>query len=425
MARIGIATTGLTGIRNATGELARRLRAAGHRVTTLAPRPGADVRLPEIDLRPERAAAAGATELLAAYRPEGFVRAVRDGGYDLLLLDVELHEYILASHGHGFPFALLSQWYSHWRSPGLPYPLTEVSPGQGWAGSRAGLWLTWERVRWQRRLMFARRARRTGGRDRRSLLLRLAREYAFPERYLGDSFWPGAFAYRELPALTMTPREMDFPHTLRPNLHYLGPMVNAGREEARVANHRGVDAGAVLREARAADQRIICGTVSTLSPTAAGFLRRLARAVADRPDWCLLLGTGAALRPAELGAVAPNVHLFTYLPQLRVLAVADLSINHGGIHTIHEALHFRVPMLVYSGKQSDQPGCAARVAYHGVGARADRDADGWADIRDRIAGVLEDTTIRAATERMGQRLDRYRDERIAERTVGSLLRALS
>jgi len=57
-----------------------------------------------------------------------------------------------------------------------------------------------------------------------------------------------------------------------------------------------------------------------------------------------------------------NVFVYNFIPQLKVLKDAHCSINHGGIHTINECIHFKTPMLIYSGQQYDQNGCTARIA---------------------------------------------------------------
>ena len=67
-----------------------------------------------------------------------------------------------------------------------------------------------------------------------------------------------------------------------------------------------------------------------------------------------------------------NVLTYQIIPQLHVLRHADLSINHGGIHTINECIHFNIPMLVISGRQYDQNGCASRVHQHGCGLKLRR-----------------------------------------------------
>ncbi len=173
-------------------------------------------------------------------------------------------------------------------------------------------------------------------------------------------------------------------------------------------------------QAKSGGKLILC-TISTLSGGDAAFLRRLVAAVADRRDWTLFLGLGGTFDPVALGELPEHVHTFTYVPQLRVLRQADLSINHGGIHTIHECLHFGVPMLVYSGKQSDQPGCAARVHYHGLGLLADKDVDGAGAIARNIATVLEDPAYRQRVLAMRQSCQAYATARTLEKRLAEWL----
>jgi len=176
-----------------------------------------------------------------------------------------------------------------------------------------------------------------------------------------------------------------------------------------------------------------------------GFLRRLVQAVSGQEDWEVLISLGGKLQWADLlpadnnsgkqagagdaGAVEAqaavqdlpaNVHAFRYVPQLKVLAVADLSINHGGIHTIHECLHFGVPMLVYSGKRSDQPGCAARVHYHGIGLMADKDEDDSDAIQTKINAVITGAYA-SAVQKMQHRIAHYQQDKVLEQLVGRLL----
>ena len=77
----------------------------------------------------------------------------------------------------------------------------------------------------------------------------------------------------------------------------------------------------------------------------------------------LVLSTGKnvdinALRPLPANAiVAPS------LPQVELLSRASICITHAGINTVLEALSAGVP-LVAIPVGFDQPGIAARIAYH-------------------------------------------------------------
>jgi len=448
MAKIFLLTSGLTGILNASFEMARRLRAAGHEVMLGAPRPVAErvaaegfsfVAFPEILIDPvpipsetggklghawlrfyyRKARRAAALE---SYRAPEFRAAVTRLDPDLLLIDIELHEYIIAAHALGRNFALLSQWYSTWRRPGLPYLLTDTIPGAGRAGTRDAMEGHWDVVKQERRRMFAKMAFLSWRTDRRSILLALADECGFPRKYIRENWWPGVFTYADLPVVTMTPRELEFPHDARPGLHYVGPMVHETRKEETAISHGGRPLEELLTDAKTTGAKIILCTVSTLHAGDADFLRRLVAAVSPRRDWQLIVGLGGKLQPEALGGLPANVHTFAYVPQLRVLRAADLSVNHAGIHTIHECLHFGVPQLVYSGKRSDQPGCAARVHFHGVGLRADKDLDEAEDIRRKIDEVLGGESYRRRTGEVRQACLNYAKDETLEGVINGFLK---
>ncbi|WP_020568335.1 nucleotide disphospho-sugar-binding domain-containing protein [Neolewinella persica] len=447
MGHIFIVTTGLTGILNASFEMARRLQLAGHKVTLGAPRPVGDrvaaeglnfEEFPFINVDPapplpntagklrrmwlrfvnqkQRRAAA-----LESYRPYAFKEAVGRLNPDLILIDIELHEYIFAARGIDREFVLLSQWYSTWRRPGLPYLLTDSIPGRGEDGTPAAIDAHWETVKQQRTKMFRKMAARSFGTDRRSVLRELAKENAFPYEYIQENWWPGVFSYSGLPAISMTPFELEFPHDPRPALHYVGPMVHEGRVEQAAVSHGGEDIEELLAETKASGAKLILCTVSTMKAGDTSFLRRLFDAVTERPDWRLFVGLGGKLDPSTLGGIPFNVHTFSYVPQLRVLREADLSINHAGIHTIHECIHFGVPMLVYSGKESDQPGCAARVHHHGLGLMADKDLDDAGTIRRNIERVLTDESFKDKVLAMQLACRGYSDNGTLEKTVSTFL----
>lgn len=447
MAKIFIVTTGLNGILNASFEMARRLLEAGHEVTLGAPRPLGDrvreeglpfIEFPFIDMDPapplpkgnkvyrnwlrfrdrkKRRAAA-----LESYRPHAFRRAVEELDPDLLLIDIELHEYIFRAYSMKRNFVLLSQWYSTWRRPGLPYLLTATIPGVGEAGTQDAMEAHWEAVKKQRTKMFARVALFSLNADRRSTLLALADECGFPRKLIRENWWPGVFTYNDLPAISMTPYEMEFPHEPRPGLNYVGPMVHEGRQEKTAVSHKGQAIDDLLAERKAAGAKLLLATVSTLHAGDIDFLERLIEAVRPRADWWLFIGLGGQVDPAEFGQLPSNVHTFTYIPQLRVLREADLSINHAGIHTIHECIHFGVPQLIYSGKRSDQPGCAARVHYHGLGLMADKDVDTAEDIRANISSLLKGESYRKATMAMRSTCQRYASDGVLEGLIEQRLK---
>jgi UDP:flavonoid glycosyltransferase YjiC (YdhE family) len=124
---------------------------------------------------------------------------------------------------------------------------------------------------------------------------------------------------------------------------------------------------------------------------------------------------------SSFASVPKNVIIRKRMPQIFVLSQADCSINHGGIHTINECIHFGVPVLVYSGKRSDQNGCAARVHFHEVGIRGDKDKDDVKSISSKIHDILTQDKYVDNIERLSQQCRRYKEEKTLEGIVHEYL----
>ncbi|MDH3224874.1 MAG: glycosyltransferase, partial [Gemmatimonadota bacterium] len=314
-------------------------------------------------------------------------------------VDMELHDFIITAVPRGIPVVLLSAWFSTWKRPGLPPITSSLQPGPG-LRRRLRIerhWLIRRRKEWRKDLEAK---LRTGFTDRRSVLRRYARTVGFPSGLLQKYNWPPPFTYRVLPVLSMTPERLEFPHRVRAGMEYVGPMVFEGRRDDG-SESRAVGVAAVLAEARAASRPLVLCSVSSMRTKDVDFLRRACAAVAARPDWLMIVGLGKSVEAADLGPVADNIHVFSWVPQLQVLAQADCCLNPGGINTINECVHFGVPMVIYSGGLSDQDGCAARVAYHGVGVRGHR-ADDAEAVTKNIERALEDPEIRSHVQELSE-----------------------
>jgi len=67
-----------------------------------------------------------------------------------------------------------------------------------------------------------------------------------------------------------------------------------------------------------------------------------------------------------MGPIPSNTIVVRSAPQLELLKRAALCITHAGLNTVLEALAQGLPMVAIPIGY-DQPGVAARIAYHGVG----------------------------------------------------------
>ena len=163
--------------------------------------------------------------------------------------------------------------------------------------------------------------------------------------------------------------------------------------------------------------QVIYCSVSSLIAGDESFLDNLIAAVGKRPEWELIIGLGGKIKADTFKDLPPNVHPFDWVPQLKVLSFADLSINHAGIHSVNECIHFGVPMLIYSGKKYDQDGTAARLQASGCAFRADKDLSSPADIRTDIDRVLKTPSYKQQVEVYRSHYQSYRG-----RMLGDLLK---
>jgi MGT family glycosyltransferase len=88
--------------------------------------------------------------------------------------------------------------------------------------------------------------------------------------------------------------------------------------------------------------------------------------VGKLPEIQVVLSAGKNAKPEDLGSVPSNTILVRSAPQIELLKRATLCITHAGLNTTLEALGQGVPMVAIPIGY-DQPGVAARIAYHGVG----------------------------------------------------------
>lgn len=439
-------TSELAGLRFAGCEVLRRLEKAGHQVTFAGPDEiGPVVEAQGIDFVPlqsptleefykedrklgkwSRIKSLG-TRRRQAFEASGvdhFEAVMADLKPDLVLIDIELHSYIISACGRGYPVALLVQWMSIWKRPGLPMLHRDHIPGQGLKGSRLGMELVWLGFRlWKWRRRWREKINEVGV-DPVSLLRAQAKQVGFPFRKETDfNQWLIPQTYRNLPNLSLRAFEFEFPHERFPNAHYVGPMVNPERREAELdASLEAKLKQLVARRQEGVGNRrlIFCGLSSHFASDST-FVSRLLDALRERPDWDLILSLGGKQSADELGQLPVNVHPFSWVPMLRVLKQVDAAVVHGGINTVDECILMGVPMLVYDAGYLDMPGTTARVVYHELGVAGDRKKDDPATIAKNLERVLDDPVIRENVTRMQESYLGYARDRRLENLIEELL----
>ncbi|MEL6916353.1 MAG: glycosyltransferase [Bacteroidota bacterium] len=436
MSHIAIVITGLTGKLHASFEMASRLKASGHNVTYMCP---ANVRkkveeqgfvyiqLPEIHFHFKnpvyrkpgsnswikkfiyrlKHASKIYTEVKSILRLSDFEERIRSVNPDKMLIDMELHEIILAASSLGIPFKLYSSWFSHKKHVQLPPIRTNIVPGEGWQGTFLGIALAQckEQIKVNAKLLYS---SLTLNNYRRKTLMQYAEDSGFSAKDMAASNFPPLFIYTRTPILTMAMEEMEFPYASLKNLTYIGPMVFNNREVHPEDTVRIKRLEQIFTTGKSNHKKFIYCSLGTLIESDVRFVQKVVDAVSTNPDWVLLVSFGGKQGMDKLTINTGNVHIFQWVPQLYLLSKVDCSINHGGMHTVNECIHFKVPMLIYSGKKFDQNGCAARVSYHGMGIMGDKDKDDHKTIHRNIDKVLNQPTYKEKMVYMNGVYNHYR-----------------
>jgi zeaxanthin glucosyltransferase len=159
-----------------------------------------------------------------------------------------------------------------------------------------------------------------------------------------------------LAEITQTPREFDFPNIPWPaNFHYTGPFHDdEGREDIPFPWER------------LNSKPLIYASLGTLVNGIEKTYNAILTAAASLTSTQLVLSIGNNVNAEALTPIPADAIIVRKAPQIALLKRAALCITHAGINTVLESLAQGVPMVALPITY-DQPGIAARIAFHGVG----------------------------------------------------------
>jgi zeaxanthin glucosyltransferase len=196
--------------------------------------------------------------------------------------------------------------------------------------------------------------RNAGGARVAEMILRplgdaLAAEGDGARRRLPDWVSPLASLWQLVPGL-------DLPRQAPPaTAHYVGPL------------RLGAEAGA-LAFVLPSDRPVVYASLGTLQGHRVGLFRRIARAC-RRIEAFLVVSHCGRLTPEQAAGIDADV-VVADLPQRAMLARADAVVSHAGLNTALDAAEAGVPVLALP-IAFDQPGCAARLVWSGLGRALD------------------------------------------------------
>jgi zeaxanthin glucosyltransferase len=187
----------------------------------------------------------------------------------------------------------------------------------------------------------------------------------------------------KLAVMTQTPKEFDFPGIPWPaQFRYTGPFHDSeGREPIPFPWEK------------LTGEPLVYASMGTLVNGLEHVYKIILKAVGELSDIQVVLSVGPNVNFDDLGTIPSNVIVVRKAPQLELLKRAALCITHAGLNTALESLSQGVPMVAIPIAY-DQPGVAARVAYHGVGEFLEIDDLAVERVQWLIQNVLEDARYR-------------------------------
>ena len=189
--------------------------------------------------------------------------------------------------------------------------------------------------------------------------------------------------------LTQTPREFDFPTARWPaEFHHTGPFHDG----------KGRDAVSFPWQ-RLTGEPLIYASMGTILNGNPEVFRTIAAGVAKHPDVQLVLSIGDQLEPEQISPVPKNAIIVKRAPQLELLKMATVCITHSGLNTVLESLAQGVPQVAIP-VTFEQPGIAARIAYHKTGVVTSLEKLTASHISRLLGEVLDDPTYHTNARRM-------------------------
>lgn len=344
-----------------------------------------------------------------------FEKILKSYNINALLIDMELHEYIMYSSKLKIPFILVNQWFSIWESPrNLPLQSC-VSPSSALENK-----LVWKLSTLQCFLKTAGHHIKTLGANRRNFIKYLANRVQFDMSTLQSYRFPLPFSYNGIQTISLTHPQLEFSENTTETLSYAYPMVFEKRIELETDQFT-KDFTAIIKEKENNKLTLIVATYTTMKGANQKGLPSVLNALAELNQSISIVSIGShysnKLRKEYLDK---GVYIYSSIPQLKVLKHADLSINHGGIHTINECIHYEVPMVILSGAKHDQNGCAIRVSEFGCGLTFCNKNYSKQDILTKVNQVLIDPSFKSKITELNKSLRNAKEKEVLEKLIQKL-----
>ena len=339
---------------------------------------------------------------LAIFSNLGLPDVLSDFDPDLVIVDSELHEYILISIAQGRTTAVFEPHFSTERRPNVPVLSDTFIPSDGML-SRLRCSAGWglfqakrSAIRLLQRLLY-------GPNDKHSVITDLASQLRLGLPGTMDTGQWHFYDFPNLVCLRCTIPDIDFsPGSVRPNQVFLGPMIRRETNEARELETLGkVDEFLAHQPDGRPTILLTFGSMLSMKSRV-----ECAIDAVRSKDVSMLVACREYFGSDAMSDLPDNVFVADWLPIVPVLKKVDVAVTHGGPATIQECIDACVPMLLYSMDVRDQNGNVARVCGKNMGL-AGSNHDTAADMWRKISHLLAEGVFLENCETMAAELRKY------------------
>ncbi|WP_046758370.1 glycosyltransferase [Kordia jejudonensis] len=320
---------------------------------------------------------------------------------DLFIIDYSYVQYYFGLQKFNIPIVMLETTVSSVRTPKYPGVFSTLMPEDSMFGNFK-ISLSWKRYYVKRWLLNTWYKILFRGYDPSSFINLLIKKTGFPKNKIDRSraFYVGIKGVKEL---VLCEKAFDFPDRNIPEQYHLCPIIDQQRtgDFTKVAATTHIDEknSAAILDALEHSQHVIYASLGSSASLwfhdRTTFFNKLIDAVRTIDNCILILSVGKNFDQNSLKTLPSHVHIYERVPQLEILKRTDLMVTHGGLNSVNECIFNAVPMLVDTlGLPYDQNGNAARVAYHGMGLRANIRKEATADVTEKIQQILNKSTFK-------------------------------
>jgi zeaxanthin glucosyltransferase len=173
-----------------------------------------------------------------------------------------------------------------------------------------------------------------------------------------------------------------------PLRYYLGPQIDTDRRDAIDSTYS--NAEHEIKSRISSGSRVVYCSLGTLPPSNRGevisFFKKVIAATRSLKYLLIISFDFADEEKAMLSNGDGDVYFFNSVPQLSVLKLASVFINHGGLNSIKESVDAEVPMLICPAYATyDHNGNTARAVYNKLGLKI-----GLKDSEETIQNSIRD-----------------------------------